>query len=109
MDAIERRKRAGAEAAAWWVLLEAKDVTRAQREDFIDWLRDSQTNVAEMLRLAQVHGVLGQFRGWADISKYRSGADKANIVALRSPAGGEFPVLVEDRGSGLENSVRRLR
>lgn len=83
MDATERRKRASTEAADWWALLQDDAMTRAQREAFIDWLRDSQTHVAEMLRLAQVHGVLEQFREWSDISTDRPlTEDHGNVVTL---------------------------
>jgi transmembrane sensor len=68
MDANERRRRASQEAAAWWVRIQGEDVPRADREGFVDWLRESAVHVAEMLRVAQVHGALEQFQRWVRIS-----------------------------------------
>lgn len=83
MDANERRTRASREAADWWALLQGDDMTKTEREDFIDWLRDSQTNIAEMLRLYQVHGALEQFREWADISTDAPPTkESGNVVTL---------------------------
>jgi transmembrane sensor len=80
MDASERRKRASEEAAAWWVRLQTEKLLRAEREEFVDWLRESSVHVAEMLHVAKVHGALEQFQGWASIST--DGSDADNIVSL---------------------------
>src|ERR1700737_4765036 len=80
MDASERRKRAREEAAAWWVRLQTEKLLRAEREEFVDWLRESSVHVAEMLHVAKVHGALEQFQGWASIST--DGSDADNIVSL---------------------------
>lgn len=83
MTTDERRKRASSEAADWWALLQTDDMTKAEREAFVDWLRDSQANISEMLQLYQVHGALQQFREWSDISTDRPAAeDRGNVVAL---------------------------
>jgi len=68
MDAIERRRRATAEAADWVVRLETSDLPRETREQFIDWLRESSIHVAEMLRMAELHGALEQFERWTRIT-----------------------------------------
>jgi transmembrane sensor len=68
MDASERRRRAGEEAAEWWVLLDSEDVAVETRTAFVDWLRESALHVEEMLRVAQVHGALEQFQRWATLS-----------------------------------------
>ena len=68
MDASDRRRRAGAEAAEWWVLLEGEDVPVKTRTAFVDWLRESALHVEEMLRVAQVHGALEQFQRWTSLS-----------------------------------------
>jgi transmembrane sensor len=81
MDASERRARASAEAAEWWVRLQTEQVAEAHREEFVDWLRESAVHVAEMLRVAQVHGALEQFQRWARISTDGSNED-ANVIAL---------------------------
>lgn len=77
MDASERRRRAGAEAAEWWVLLDSEDVAVDTRAAFVDWLRESALHVEEMLRVAQVHGALEQFQRWASLSTETSGPSGA--------------------------------
>ncbi|MEJ1963799.1 MAG: FecR domain-containing protein [Gammaproteobacteria bacterium] len=67
MDVNERRARASAEAAEWWVRIETGDLSREYREEFVDWLRESAVHVAEMLRMAEVHGALEHFGDWARI------------------------------------------
>jgi transmembrane sensor len=92
MAASDRRKRASEEAAVWWVRLQTEELPRAEREQFVDWLRESAVHVAEMLRVAKVHGALEQFQQWAHIST--DGADENNIVSLRDSlpvAGDETP------------------
>jgi transmembrane sensor len=80
MDASDRRKRVAEEAAEWWVTLQG-EVTRAQREHYVDWLRESSVHVAEMLHVAQVHGALEQ---WSGIPIDGSREEDENIVALPS-------------------------
>ncbi len=105
MDANERRTRASREAADWWALLQADEMTKTEREDFIDWLRDSQTNIAEMLRLYQVHGALEQFREWADISTEGPPTEEhGNVVTL--PAGLSPP---RDDADGAGKGGRSIR
>jgi transmembrane sensor len=89
MAASDRRKRAGEEAAAWWVRLQDLDLPRAEREQFVDWLRESAVHVAEMLYVAKVHGALEQFQQWARIST--DGPDEDNVVSLTicSPVAGD--------------------
>jgi transmembrane sensor len=83
MDASDRRKRVAEEAAEWWVTLQG-EVTRAQREQYVDWLRESSVHVAEMLHVAQVHGALEQFQHWSGIPIDESREEDENIVALPS-------------------------
>jgi transmembrane sensor len=78
MDASERRERATAEAAEWWLRFEEGELSRADREDLVDWLRESPLHVAELLRMAEVHAALEQFRGWADVSTL--GWDESDAV-----------------------------
>lgn len=88
MDASERRRRASEEAAEWWVNLEAKNFSRADREAFVDWLRESAVHVAEMLRVAQVHGALEQFSEWARIATegVSAGAEVVTLPTRTAPA-----------------------
>jgi transmembrane sensor len=46
METTERRKRASREAAEWWVHLQG-EMPRAQREQLVDWLRESPLHIAE--------------------------------------------------------------
>jgi transmembrane sensor len=83
MSANSRRARAAAEAAEWWVRIEAGELSRADREQFVDWLRESAVHVAEMLRMAEVHGALERFHDWVRIPTDEAApANAANVVAL---------------------------
>jgi transmembrane sensor len=84
MDATDRRRRAAEEAAEWWVLLQADGATRAQREQYVDWLRESAVHVAEMLRVAQVHGALAQFDRWNQVPTEGSPEAVGTVVSLSS-------------------------
>lgn len=66
MDASDRRKRIETEATEWWLVLQGQP-SRGDREGFVDWLRESSLHVAEMLRIAQLHGALEQFDRWAQL------------------------------------------
>lgn len=83
MDASERRRRAAEEAAEWWVRLQG-DVPRAEREQYVDWLRESAIHVAEMLRVAQVHGALAQFERWQRLPTDGSDEPQGTVVPIAS-------------------------
>jgi transmembrane sensor len=83
MDASERRKRASTEAADWFARLQAGEMERAERQQFVEWLRESYVHVTEMLRIAQIHGELKQFEHWARISTGPK-TDVENVVQLPS-------------------------
>jgi transmembrane sensor len=101
VDASERRRRASLEAAEWWVRLREPAVSRADREEFIDWLRESALHVAEMLRIAQVHGALEHFEKWTRLST--EGSDEPeNVVAIPQSV-----PAAEERGAPGEIAVRR--
>jgi transmembrane sensor len=89
MDANElsaqRRSWSRAEAAEWWVRMQAAEpMPRAEREQFIDWLRESPMHVAEMLRVAQVHGSLEQFQHWARIATGGAEIERGTVVPLHA-------------------------
>lgn len=84
MDASERRKRASSEAADWFARLQAGEMERAERQQFVEWLRESHIHVTEMLRIAQIQGELKQFEHWARISTGPKTA-KDNVVQLPKP------------------------
>ena len=99
MDASERRKRASSEAADWFARLQAGEMERAERQQFVEWLRESHIHVTEMLRIAQIHGELKQFEHWARISTGPKTADE-NIVPLPStPDTDPLPLTGEGRRS----------
>ncbi len=99
MEPTERRRRAGEEAAEWWLRLQSADTPREQREALVDWLRESPLHIAEMLRVASVHGALEQFEHWARIATGGSSNDEDVIVTLPArsdtqvPAAARPPVL----------------
>lgn len=68
MDQNERRDRAAQEAAEWMLRLQDQDITRAQRAEYVRWLRESPLHVSEMLRVTQVHSTLATFPHWNQIT-----------------------------------------
>lgn len=71
-------------AAQWWSRLGTKapvDVSEADREEFTQWLRESQLHVAELLHVAHVHDVLEQFKLWDEIP-LETQAESTNISTL---------------------------
>lgn len=82
MESTERRRRVNEEATQWWLELQAKEMSRQQREAFVDWLRESPVHVAEMLRVASVHGALEQFESWARIATDSAGSNDHVVVSL---------------------------
>lgn len=85
MDARDRRRRAAQEAAEWWVLLEG-EVSRTQREQYVDWLRESALHVAEMMRMAQVRGAVAQFERWVSLPTDGSKGTSSEVVPLTATA-----------------------
>ena len=95
MDARERRTMAAETAAEWWVRLQDPRIPTSEREQFVDWLRESPVHVAEMLRAAQVHDALTNFRGWSDlrVSAEPPTADTIDdtVIPLRPGTRSEIP------------------
>ena len=93
MDANERRLRVTREATEWWVTLQDRS-SRAERERFVDWLRESPLHVAEILRTAQLHGALDQFERWMNVPTDGPSTEGRTVVALaahRDPPKGDTP------------------
>lgn len=84
MDANERRRRAAEEAAEWWVMLQGGEVSRLEHEQYVDWLRESPVHVAEMLRVAQVHGALSSFERWSELPTEGPSDPQGSVVPLPS-------------------------
>jgi transmembrane sensor len=82
MDATDRKKRASAEAAEWFARLQSDEVPRELRAQFVGWLLESPVHVAELLRIAQVHGALDQFESWSRISVAGSTRIDRTVVEL---------------------------
>lgn len=99
MDANERRARASADASAWWLQLQSGEMSRSEREDFVDWLRESLVHVTEILRIAQVHNALEQFERWTHINTEGS-ADESVV---------DFPHVAHDRAVMPAGSGGRSR
>jgi transmembrane sensor len=87
MDATDRKKRASAEAAEWFARLQSDEVPRELRAQFVGWLVESPVHVAELLRIAQVHGALDQFQGWSRISMKESTRIDRTVVELAAVSG----------------------
>jgi transmembrane sensor len=88
MDTAERRKRASGEAAEWWVHMQS-EVSRGLREQYVDWLRESSLHVAEMLRVAQIHGGLQHFERWNQITFNSAELHDETVVSLPAPCRSE--------------------
>ncbi len=82
MEETDRRQRACTEASRWLVRLQTGDAGREEREEFVEWLRESQLHVAEMLRVAQVRGLLENFDAWTRISTEGAASEGDKIVEL---------------------------
>lgn len=117
MDANERRARATHEATQWWNRLgieRPSEVSRADRELFTQWLRESPLHVAELLRIAHVHNALERFKLWGEIETADAG-ESHNVIPLRevldgpsgSFSGSSRPT--EESGSSAESTARRSR
>jgi transmembrane sensor len=88
MDANERRARATREATQWWNRLnmeQAGALSRADRESFTHWLRESPLHVAELLRVAHVHDSLERFKLWSEVEVDAAG-ETANVIPFRDAA-----------------------
>jgi transmembrane sensor len=82
MDTIRRRHRASREAADWWAVLSSDEVSRAEREQFVEWLRESPVHVTEMLHILRVHGALGQFDEWSSLPADAAADEDTTVVQI---------------------------
>ena len=103
MDVRERHTFAGA-AAEWWVRLRGEELTPGEREQFVDWLRESPAHVAEMLRVADVHDSLAHFQRWDDIETGAS-SEAPPVIATIVPLRANLDLAMPAPGS----RVTRLR
>ena len=91
MDQNERRDRAAQEAAEWMLRLQDQNTTRAQRAEYVQWLRESPLHVSEMLRVTHVHSALANFRHWNEITPVDMSFPPAPTL--------EFPGAADRRGA----------
>jgi ferric-dicitrate binding protein FerR (iron transport regulator) len=84
-DEGERHRLASEEATVWWMRLHFEELARADRERFIDWLRESPLHVAEMLRLAQMHRALKRFQCWAQVNTDGPDDPASHVVTSMPP------------------------
>jgi transmembrane sensor len=78
-----------AEAAEWFIRLQASDVSPADQEAYADWLRRSPVHVEEFLRLTALHGdlsALPEIRD-ADVTAllFALPPGRENVIELESP------------------------
>lgn len=102
MDTSDRRRRVSEEAAEWWEDMQGEEA-RALREQYVDWLRESGLHVAEMLRVAQIHGALEQFDRWNRIST--DGVGDAENAVLRLPAATRIPFAQDSSDRPKRNQL----
>jgi transmembrane sensor len=81
-----------------------EDLSRAEREQFVDWLRASSVHVAEMLRMAEVHGALERFRDWVRVPTEGASAPD-NVVAFE--AAGERPDRAHESPDRAQGTASR--
>jgi len=91
MDQNERRDRAAQEAAEWMLRLQDQNITRAQRAEYVRWLRESPLHVSEMLRVTHVHSALANFPHWNEIAPVDVSFPPAPTL--------EFPGAADRRGA----------
>ncbi len=105
MDENKRRELASSEAAEWCARLQDAGLSRAEREQFVDWLRESPLHVAEMLRMAMVDGGLRRFDRWDLMMEHGAHGARESEVVVPWPAssGSGRPA------SGAERSKKRYR
>jgi len=92
------------EAARWWAAMRSGDSSRAEREQFVDWLQASPENVAEYLELADLWGELGAMGKDADVGELIAQAGEPNNIVEFAPEVHE-PPLVNQRPRKLYGAV----
>lgn len=62
--------------------LQDPKVTRSERAECVQWLRESPLHVAEMLRVSHVHGRLADFPYWSEIAPLDVASAGATVLEL---------------------------
>jgi transmembrane sensor len=81
MDANDHRRSVALAAARWFVELDGGELSRREREEFVDWLRESPVHIAEFLRIVRLNGAMARFEQWSEIIA-EAGGD-SNVVEFR--------------------------
>jgi transmembrane sensor len=71
------REHASAAAVEWLLRHREGRLSRAERVEFVRWLRESPLNSAEYLRIANIAGTLSAFRRWSELPQARGDAQGA--------------------------------
>ena len=85
MTTDDRRSRETAEAASWWIrsrIQAGRPLSRAERDQLTEWLRESPLHISEMLHMARVQDTLERFKLWGDI-EVNASPDSGNVVPFR--------------------------
>lgn len=80
MDASDRRDRAHAEAAEWWLKLNAGPLSLRENAEFADWLRESAVHVSEMIQMGRLHSLLEAYPDWHLVSTDEAGEATDSVV-----------------------------
>jgi transmembrane sensor len=59
-----RRARAAEEAAEWVTRLDSGPLSPSERNEFLNWLRESPLHVSEMLQISRISSALSKFGQW---------------------------------------------
>lgn len=114
MDANERRARATREATQWWNRLsieQAGKVSKADRELFTQWLRESPLHVAELLRIAHVHDSLERFKLWNEVEVDAAG-EAPNVIPFRDATDEpdqNYPASAPSAGEAIDSAGNSLK
>lgn len=60
---------ASLQAAEWFARLDADALSRAEKKQYLNWLKTSPVHIAEMLRISRIHRLLS---AWRDGIRYQS-------------------------------------
>lgn len=79
------RRQIAEQAAHWLLTLRSEEPTAAQREEFIDWLRESPQHISELLRALKLQRDLARFKGWHRIRPMDDSDASRTVTWLEVP------------------------
>jgi transmembrane sensor len=109
MDVNERRERAHAEAAEWWLRLEAGPLSLRENEEFADWLRESSVHVAEMIKMGRLHSMLEAFPDWHLVSTAEGREATGSVVPFTHDAADQSDAAWISAGASADLQPRMQR